>query len=86
MRRGRPVSELRNLGPKSAQWLNNVGIFTRADLAHVGSVIAFRIVKEAGYPATANLLYALEAALLDIDWRALDTEQKERLRREVGLD
>ena len=86
MNEDRSVDELRNLGPKSKQWLNNVGIFTKADLAHVGSVIAYRIVKEAGYPATANLLYALEAALLDIDWRALDSEQKERLRREVGLD
>jgi len=82
----RKVSEMRNLGPTSSQWLHNVGIFTEADLAHVGSVIAFRIVKEAGYPATANLLYALEAALHDIDWRTLDSRQKERLRREVGLD
>lgn len=82
----RKVAELRNLGPTSSQWLNIVGIFTEADLAHVGSIIAFRIVKEAGFPATANLLYALEAAILDIDWRTLDSHQKERLRREAGLD
>ena len=76
---------MRNLGPTSAQWLNNVGIFTAADLAHLGSVIAYRIVKEAGFPATLNLLYGLEAALRDIDWRDLDESVKERLRREAGV-
>ena len=79
-----PVTELRNLGPTSAHWLNNVGIFTAADLAHFGSVIAFRIVKESGYPVSLNLLYGLEAALRDIDWRELDRVEKERLRRESG--
>lgn len=82
---GIPVSEMRNLGPTSAHWLNNVGIFTAADLAHFGSVIAFRIVKESGYPASLNLLYGLEAALRDIDWRELDSVEKERLRRESGV-
>ena len=80
-----PVSAMRNIGPMSAQWLNNVGIFTAADLAHLGSVLAFRIVKESGYPASLNLLYALEATLRDIDWRELDKSEKERLRREVGI-
>ena len=77
-----PVSEMRNLGPTSTHWLNNVGIFTAADLAHLGSVVAFRIVKESGCPASLNLLYGLEAALRDIDWRELDANVKERLRRE----
>ena len=80
-----PVSEMRNLGATSAHWLNNVGIFTAADLAHFGSVIAFRIVKESGYPASLNLLYGMEAALRDIDWRELDPVEKERLRRESGV-
>ena len=80
-----PVSALRNIGPISSQWLNNVGIFTASDLAHLGSVIAFRIIRESGYPATLNLLYGLEAALRDIDWRELDVSEKERLRRESGV-
>jgi DNA transformation protein len=78
------VATLQNIGPKSAQWLADCGIFTQADLAHLGSVIAYRIVKDAGYPASLNLLYALEAALRSIDWRELDKSEKERLRREAG--
>ncbi len=85
MKEDAPVSTMRNLGPISAQWLNNVGILTAADLAHFGSVIAFRIVKESGCPASLNLLYALEAALRDMDWRELDGAEKDRLRRESGV-
>lgn len=79
-----PDLNLPNLGPKSSQWLRDVGILTRADLAHLGSVMAYRIVRDAGYPATLNLLYALEAALQNVDWRALDDSEKERLRLEAG--
>ena len=78
------IGVLKNLGPTSAQWLRNVGILTEADLAHLGSVIAYRIVKEAGYPATLNLLYAMEAALRDIDWRELDESVKEQLRKDAS--
>ena len=80
-----PVSAMRNIGPISAQWLHNVGILTAADLAGVGTVIAYRIVKESGYPASLNLLYGLESALRDIDWRDLELSEKERLRREAGV-
>ncbi len=78
------VSEMRNIGPTSSQWLRNVGILTAADLAHIGSATAYRIVKEAGYPASLNLLYGMEAALRDIDWRNLDHSEKEQLRLEAG--
>jgi len=80
-----PSSVMRNIGSISAQWFNNVGIFTEADLAHLGSVIPFRIVKESGYPASLNLLYGLEAALRGIDWRDVHGIEKERLRRESGV-
>jgi len=87
-----PVSTMRNIGPISAQWLNNVGILTTADLAHLGSVIAFRIVKESGYPASLNMLYALGAAPRDIDWRPAlrDIDWRPALRdidwRELDVD
>ncbi len=40
-----PVSELeglKNMGPKSAQWLADAGIYTRAELACVGAIEAGR--------------------------------------------
>ena len=61
--------KLRNIGPKSAAWLRQVGLHSRADLAAVGAVDAFMRVKRAGFKPSLNLLYALEGALLDCHWQ-----------------
>jgi TfoX-like protein len=61
--------KLRNIGPKSAAWLRQVGLRTRADLAGVGAVDAFMRVKRAGFKPSLNLLYALEGALCDCHWQ-----------------
>ena len=77
---------LRNLGPKSTEWLAEIGVTSIEDVQRMGVVHVFCILKEEGYNASANLLYALEAAVRDIDWRELDAETKVRLRREAGID
>ena len=61
--------KLRNIGPKSAAWLRQVGLRTREDLVGVGAVDAFMRVKRAGFKPSLNLLYALEGALLDCHWQ-----------------
>jgi DNA transformation protein len=61
--------KLRNIGPKSAAWLRQVGLRTREDLAGVGAVDAFMRVKRAGFKPSLNLLYALEGALCDCHWQ-----------------
>ena len=63
--------KLRNIGPKSAAWLRQVGLRTREDLAGVGAVDAFMRVKRAGFKPSLNLLYALEGALLDCHWQEI---------------
>ena len=78
------VSTLRNLGEASARMLAEVGIHTGRELDAVGSVEAYRRVVAAGSRPSLNLLWALEAALLDIDWRSLTTEDKDRLLMEYG--
>lgn len=77
------LTSLKNLGPKSAAWLAGVGLKTRADLERVGSVGAYRRVRESRGEASLNLLYALEGALLDVHWTALPVPLKERLRAAV---
>jgi TfoX/Sxy family transcriptional regulator of competence genes len=74
------VGKLPNLGPKSAAWLRAAGIATRADLARLGSVDAYRRVLATGVPPSLNLLYALEGALLDLRWDRLSPAVKENLR------
>jgi DNA transformation protein len=61
--------KLRNIGPKSAAWLRQVGLRTREDLEALGAVAAFMRVKRAGFKPSLNLLYALEGALLDCHWQ-----------------
>ena len=78
------VGDLPNLGPTSAGWLRAAGLRTRADLEVAGPVGAFLAVKAAGFPATLNLLWALDAALRGIDWRDLTPADKDRLRRDLA--
>lgn len=72
-------AKLRNIGPKSAAWLRQVGLRTRADLEQAGAVEAFLRVKRAGFKPTMNLLYALEGALLDCHWQELPGPRRDAL-------
>jgi TfoX/Sxy family transcriptional regulator of competence genes len=83
----RELAALPNLGPASARWLVGVGIDTAAELRRVGAVAAFhRVVIREGRPATANLLYALYAALEDKHWTEVTQAERARLRQAAGLD
>lgn len=68
--------KLRNIGPKSAAWLRQVGLRSRADLESVGAVEAFMRVKRAGFKPSLNLLYALQGALLDCHWQEVPESRR----------
>ena len=72
-------TKLRNIGPKSAAWLRQVGLRTQEDLESVGAVEAFIRVKRAGFRPSLNLLYALEGALLDCHWQQLPEARRGEL-------
>ena len=74
---------LRNIGPKSAALLRQVGLHSREDLRGAGSVEAFLRVRRAGFKPTLNLLYSLEGALQGCHWQSLPREQREALAAEV---
>jgi len=71
--------KIRNVGPKSAAWLRQVGVRTQDDLTRLGAVEAFMKVKRAGFRPSLNLLYALEGALADCHWADLPDERKAAL-------
>lgn len=71
--------KLRNIGPKSAAWLRQVGLRTREDLEAAGPVDAFMRVKRAGFKPSLNLLYALEGALNDCHWQDVPEERRKVL-------
>ncbi|MBN8887057.1 MAG: TfoX/Sxy family protein [Rudaea sp.] len=73
------AGKIRNVGPKSAAWLRQVGVRTQEDLVRLGAVEAFMKVKRAGFRPSLNLLYALEGALVDCHWADLPDERKAAL-------
>src|SRR5438552_4205149 len=83
MSRDGELAELRNLGPASAQWLRAIGVRSRADIARLGPVTIYRALKLQGYPATTNFVYALEAALRDVEWKQLPAALRRRLKSEA---
>lgn len=79
---GRDV-KIRNVGPKSAAWLRQVGVRTSEDLFRVGPVDAFLKVKRAGFRPSLNLLYSLAGAIDDCHWTDLSAERKSGLILEL---
>jgi DNA transformation protein len=75
---------MKNMGPKSSEWLALVGVHTLDDVAKMGVVETYQRVK-AAYPekVSLNLLYGLQAALLDLPWNELPPDIKEELKRQV---
>ncbi|HEX2991843.1 MAG TPA: TfoX/Sxy family protein [Anaerolineales bacterium] len=75
---------MKNMGPKSSEWLASVGVHSLDDVAKLGVVETYRRVK-AAYPekVSLNLLYGLQAALLDLPWNELPPDIKEQLKRQV---
>lgn len=81
-----PIEELRNVGPKSSQWLRDVGIFTIDDLRKLGPVVAWHLVREQQEGVTINLLFALAAGLKGQDWRQLPKAVRQKLRSEAAQE
>ena len=71
--------KMRNIGPKSAAWLRQVGLRTQADIIAAGPVDAFMRVKRAGFRPSLNLLYSMAGALADCHWTDLDEADKQAL-------
>lgn len=76
--------KIRNVGPKSAAWLRQVGVRTAEDLARVGPVEVFLKVKRAGFRPSLNLLYAMAGAIDDCHWTDLSDERKSALMLDLG--
>ena len=82
------ISQLKGLGPKTEKYLNNIGIYTRADLELIGAVPAYLKLIETGQTIPhLSFLYALVGALEDRSWLDIARTEKERLLFELeGLE
>ncbi|MCB1629170.1 MAG: TfoX/Sxy family protein [Xanthomonadales bacterium] len=71
--------KIRNVGPRSAAWLRQVGVRNTEELKAMGSVEVFRRIVKAGFKPSLNLLYAMAGAEDDCHWTALDEDRKAAL-------
>lgn len=78
------ISQLMNLGPRSEEMLLSAGIQSVSQLEKLGAVAAFVAVKRAGGKPSLNLLWALEAALTNRDWK--EVARKDRLSLLLQLE
>ena len=78
------MTPIKNMGPKSRVWLHEIGINTLEDLKTIGAVEAYRRLKIA-FPTeiTLNMLWGLQAAILNISWKNLTPEMKAELKEKV---
>ncbi len=83
---GKDESKIRNVGPKSAAWLRQVGVRTQEDLIRLGPVEAFMKVKRAGFRPSLNLLYSLAGAIENCHWADLPDERKAALVQAAASD
>ncbi|QYZ68012.1 MAG: TfoX/Sxy family protein [Gammaproteobacteria bacterium (ex Lamellibrachia satsuma)] len=81
---GKRLCDLKGLGKKSEQCLNEIGVYTRTDLEKIGAVGAFlKMRSECRVEPSLNFLYAMVGALEDKHWQKIAKEEKGRLLMEL---
>lgn len=77
----------KNIGTTIIQRLNEIGVYSLADLAELTPVKAYKEICEYNPGKTFPVcyyLYSLEGALLDLHWDDLPKDLKKDLLRQVG--
>ena len=78
------ISKLKGLGPKTEEYLNEIGIYTKEELAEMGAVNAFiKLQKEGRIKPSMNFLYAMVGALENVHWMKIAKSERERLLMEL---
>ena len=77
------LAGLKNVGKVTERWLNGIGVRSESDLRRMGAVRAYLKIRACEPGATLNLLYALQGALMGVQWSRLPRPIKELMNREV---
>ena len=78
------LRDLKGLGPKSEEWLHEVGIKTPDNLRSIGAVRAFiRLKKECSVKPSLLFLYAMVGAIEGRHWTEIAKNEKGRLLTEL---
>lgn len=86
MSQNRPLTDLKNIGTKIANRLNEVGISSEDELREAGAVEAHKRLKEKYPNETLSIcyyLYSFEGALCDQHWDNIGEERKRQLKEKI---
>jgi DNA transformation protein len=79
------LRSLKNVGPKTIGWMEDVGIRTIEDLEQLGAAAAYVRLKSAfPHKISLNALWGLQGALLGIRWNQLPETMKADLLAQVA--
>jgi len=85
----KPVGQLKNIGKTVASRLNEIGVFSKKELANIGAAKAYCWMKS-NYPSTTlpvcYYLYSLEGALTDTHWNDIPESTKKKLREQIKFN
>lgn len=80
-----PVAQLKNLGIKTGQMLNEIGIFTKKDLEETGILMAYKILQHRFSGVNILFLYSMYGALVDCHWNHLPAGVKASLQEDAAI-
>jgi DNA transformation protein len=84
---GNNLRNAKNIGSTILKRLNEIGIYSLADLAEMTSAKAYKKISRQNPEKTFPVcyyLYSLEGALLDLHWDDLPKHLKKGLLKQVG--
>lgn len=71
---------MKNIGTISSEWLHKAGIETIDELREIGFIPVYCLIKNLESSVSLNLLWALEGALHNKDFREITLERKNELK------
>ncbi len=86
MTTNRKLVDLRNIGPKIAGRLNEVGIFSEEKLRFYGAIETHKMIKQNHPNETLPVfyyLYSFEGALCNKHWNEIGEEKKKKLKQGI---
>lgn len=81
------LKKAKNIGATILRRLNEIGVYSLADLAEISSVGAYKKICDQNPDKTFPVcyyLYSLEGALLDLHWDDLPDDLKQDLLQQIG--
>jgi len=80
-----PVEFIKNFGPKSKEWLNEIGVFDWNDIDRIGVVEVFVMLKRVNPKISLNMLWALFMGHQGKHWMDITEKEKLELKSELKI-